>query len=276
MERRARRAVARPQRRAGGSPSNHSSQYASSEASTTSWRRGSAAASSSHSSGAVAAVGLPGKFSHSSPRRSQSTRARSGSQPFFSWGENGWLPALEGVDWARVAILWLNYPNNPTGATAPLAFYEGGGRAGPPPRVRARVRRGVLGAVLRRRPEVRAAGLATGKMLLCSTHCRSDRRCPATAPGSSRATPRSSAALKKYRPNVGVAPPEFFQRAVIAAWNDEAHVDEVRERYRAKRDAMLPALEAMGPAQRRRRRHHVFLWLEGSRRARRGVGSRRA
>ena len=26
--------------------------------------------------------------------------------------------------WARVAILWLNYPNNPTGATAPLAFYE--------------------------------------------------------------------------------------------------------------------------------------------------------
>ena len=26
--------------------------------------------------------------------------------------------------WARVAILWLNYPNNPTAATAPLAFYE--------------------------------------------------------------------------------------------------------------------------------------------------------
>ncbi|HET6551647.1 MAG TPA: aminotransferase class I/II-fold pyridoxal phosphate-dependent enzyme, partial [Solirubrobacter sp.] len=38
--------------------------------------------------------------------------------------EAGWLPELDGVDWDRVAILWLNYPNNPTGATAPLEFYE--------------------------------------------------------------------------------------------------------------------------------------------------------
>jgi acetylornithine aminotransferase len=38
--------------------------------------------------------------------------------------ENGWLPDLDGVDWSRVSILWLNYPNNPTGARAPLEFYE--------------------------------------------------------------------------------------------------------------------------------------------------------
>jgi aspartate/methionine/tyrosine aminotransferase len=48
---------------------------------------------------------------------------------------NGWLPELDGVDWSRVAILWLNYPNNPTGATAPVAVYEqGGGGARAPPR----------------------------------------------------------------------------------------------------------------------------------------------
>jgi DNA ligase-1 len=41
---------------------------------------------------------------------------------------------------------------------------------------------------------------------------------------------------------VGVAPPEFFQRAAIAAWNDDAHVAEVRARYRTKRDVLLPAL----------------------------------
>ena len=37
----------------------------------------------------------------------------------------GFLPDLDGVDdatWERTAILWLNYPNNPTGAVAPLAF----------------------------------------------------------------------------------------------------------------------------------------------------------
>ena len=26
--------------------------------------------------------------------------------------------------WERVGVLWLNYPNNPTAATAPLEFYE--------------------------------------------------------------------------------------------------------------------------------------------------------
>ena len=36
------------------------------------------------------------------------------------------------------------------------------------------------------------------------------------------------AALKRYRPNVGVAPLEFVQRAAAAAWSDEAHVEEVR------------------------------------------------
>ena len=82
--------------------------------------------------------------------------------------------------------------------------------------------------------------------------------------------PEIIAALKKYRPNVGVAPPEFFQRAAIAAWNDEAHVDEVRERYRAKRDVMLPALEALG-LRSAGGDATFFLWLEGTRRARRRV-----
>ena len=75
--------------------------------------------------------------------------------------------------------------------------------------------------------------------------------------------PELVAALKRYRPNVGVAPPEFVQLAAATAWGDEAHVDAVRDLYRAKRDVMLPALEARGL-------RHVggdatfFLWLEGA------------
>src|ERR671920_2348052 len=74
--------------------------------------------------------------------------------------------------------------------------------------------------------------------------------------------PEAIAALKRYRPNVGVAPLEMVQRAAVAAWGDEAHVDEVRDRYRAKRDVLLPVLEraglrsAGGDAP-------FFLWLEG-------------
>ena len=74
--------------------------------------------------------------------------------------------------------------------------------------------------------------------------------------------PEIVAALKRYRPNVGVAPPEFVQRAAVAAWGDEAHVDEVRERYRAKRDVAAAraggarAAHAGGDAT-------FFLWLDG-------------
>jgi aspartate/methionine/tyrosine aminotransferase len=74
------------------------------------------------------------------------------------------------------------------------------------------------------------------------------------------------AALKRYRPNVGVAPPEFIQRAAAAAWGDEAHVEDVRALYRAKRDVLLPVLEAGGL-------HHAggdatfFLWLDAGPRA---------
>jgi LL-diaminopimelate aminotransferase len=41
--------------------------------------------------------------------------------------EDGWLPRLDEIDpevAARARILWLNYPNNPTGAVADLEFFE--------------------------------------------------------------------------------------------------------------------------------------------------------
>jgi acetylornithine aminotransferase len=72
--------------------------------------------------------------------------------------------------------------------------------------------------------------------------------------------PAVIAALKRYRPNVGVAPQEFVQRAAAIAWADEDHVEGVRARYRAKRDVLVPALSAAGL-------HHAggdatfFLWL---------------
>jgi acetylornithine aminotransferase len=52
--------------------------------------------------------------------------------------------------------------------------------------------------------------------------------------------------LRSFRPTVGTAPQEFVQRASIAAWSDEAHVDAVRDIYRRKREVVLPAFEAAG------------------------------
>jgi acetylornithine aminotransferase len=172
--------------------------------------------------------------------------------------ENGWLPDLSGVDWDRVALLWLNYPNNPTGATAPLEFYEGAAEL-------AR-RHGFVVAsdeayseLYFGEPPASALQVADRTNVLAFNTLSKRSSMPGYRSGFVAGDPELIAALKRYRPNVGVAPPEIVQRAAIAAWGDEAHVDEVRERYKAKRDVMLGALalrDAGGDAS-------FFLWLEG-------------
>ena len=57
------------------------------------------------------------------------------------------------------------------------------------------------------------------------------------------AEPELIAALRSFRPNTGTAPQEFVQRASVAAWNDEAHVEEMRARYARKRELLAPLLE---------------------------------
>ncbi|RKQ87442.1 acetylornithine aminotransferase [Solirubrobacter pauli] len=176
---------------------------------------------------------------------------------------DGWLPDLDAVDWSRVAILWLNYPNNPTGATAPVAFYE---------QAAALAREhGFVLASDEAYSELYFGSAAPDSALQLSDltnvavfNTLSKRSSmPGYRAGFVAGDPDIVAALKKYRPNVGVAPPEVLQRAAIAAWNEETHVTEVRARYRAKRDLLLPALEALG-LRSAGGDASFFLWMEGS------------
>ncbi len=57
---------------------------------------------------------------------------------------------------------------------------------------------------------------------------------------------RLIAALRRFRPNVGVATPEFVQRAAIVAWNDDAHAAGQRALYAAKRELMKREFERRG------------------------------
>jgi succinyldiaminopimelate transaminase len=175
--------------------------------------------------------------------------------------ENDFLPELDGVDWDRVALLWLNYPNNPTAATAPLSLFERAAEL-------AREHGFVLASdeaysevYFGAEPPASALQLADRTNVAVFNTLSKRSSMPGYRSGFVAGDPALIAALKRYRPNVGVAPPEFVQRAAIAAWGDEAHVADVRERYRAKRDILVPALEAAGL------RHAggdatFFLWLE--------------
>jgi acetylornithine aminotransferase len=159
--------------------------------------------------------------------------------------ERGWLPDLDALP-DGLDLLWLNYPNNPTAARAPLEFLE-----------RAQHRALADGFVLAcdeayselwfdGDPPHSALELTDRRNLLVVNTLSKRSSMPGYRAGFAAGDPELIVALKKYRPNAGVTPPAFVQRAAAAAWGDEAHVEEVRERYRSKRDALLPALLDVG------------------------------
>ena len=181
----------------------------------------------------------------------------------------GFLPELDAVPaatWRDVAVLWLNYPNNPTAATAPPALYE---RAA----ALAREHDFVLASDeayseihFGGEPPVSALQLAdlSGVAVFNTLSKRSSM--PGYRSGFVAGDPRIIALLKRYRPNVGVAPQEFVQRAAIAAWGDEAHVEQVRASYRAKRELLLGVLES-GGLRSAGGAATFFLWLDAGPRA---------
>jgi succinyldiaminopimelate transaminase len=157
---------------------------------------------------------------------------------------NGFMPELGALD-ERTAIVWVNYPHNPTGAVAPLSFYEELAELAerldfviasdeayselwfdePPP------------SALQVADRSRVIVFQTLSKRSSMTGYRS---------GFVAAPPEVIAALNAYRPTVGTAPQEFVQRASVVAWDDERHVGETRARYAAKRDVLLPILAAKG------------------------------
>ena len=176
--------------------------------------------------------------------------------------EHGFLPAVDDVPdevWARAALVWLNSPNNPTGAVAPLELlarlaelarehdfvlasdeaYSELWFAEPPP------------SALQLDDLTNVVAFNTLSKRSSMTGFRS---------GFVAGDPVLVAALREYRPNVGTAPQEFVQRASVVAWRDERHVARAREAYRRKRELLLEVLvrkglrDAGGPAT-------MYLWI---------------
>lgn len=162
--------------------------------------------------------------------------------------ENGFLPDLEALapeTWARTAILWINYPNNPTGAVAPLEFLRRAAEL-------ATEHDFVLAADEAYSElwfdEPPHSALEVGDLANVLVFNTLSKRSSMTGyrSGFAAGSPRLVAALRQYRPSVGTAPQEFVQRASIVAWGDEAHVERTRESYRRKREALLPTLARKG------------------------------
>jgi acetylornithine aminotransferase len=177
--------------------------------------------------------------------------------------ENAFLPDLDTIDadtWARTAIFWINYPNNPTGAVAPLAFFER------------------LAELAAEHDFLLAADEAYTELWFDEPpHSAlevSDRSHVAIFQTLSKRSsmtgyrsgfvagpPEVVAALRQYRPSAGTAPQEFVQRASVVAWSDEDHVERTREVYRRKREVLLRALESKA-VRVAGSQATMYLWLE--------------
>ena len=162
--------------------------------------------------------------------------------------ENGFLPDLDELDehtWSRVGIFWLNYPNNPTGAVAPVELYERLADFA--------VEHDFLLAsdeayseLWFDEPPPSALQVAVRANVVVFNTLSKRSSMTGYRSGFVAAPPEVAAALKQYRPTVGSAPQEFVQRASVVAWSDEEHVARTREVYRRKRELLLGVLERRG------------------------------
>jgi LL-diaminopimelate aminotransferase len=149
---------------------------------------------------------------------------------------NGWRfdPGVVPEEvWARTAIVWLNTPHNPTGAVLPLDTIE---------RVLKLARRHgfwvasdeAYGEVFFGERPPSALQCGTENLIVFQTL---SKRSAMTGYRSGFMAGDADLldALRRFRPSVGVATPEFVQEAAVAAWNDDAHTEDQRGRYAAKR-----------------------------------------
>jgi succinyldiaminopimelate transaminase len=162
--------------------------------------------------------------------------------------KSGFLPDLDAVPeetWRRTALLWVNYPNNPTGVTAPLAFYEH-------LTALAREHDFVLASdeayteLWFDEPPVSALQLDDWTNLAVFNTLSKRSSMTGYRSGFVAGDPAIIAALKQFRPNVGTAPQEFVQRASVVAWGDEDHVERARAAYAEKRRLFLELFERVG------------------------------
>jgi succinyldiaminopimelate transaminase len=161
---------------------------------------------------------------------------------------NGFLPDLDAVDddtWRRTAILWINYPNNPTGAVAPMNFLSHVAELSAQHDFVLASDEAYTELWFDRPPHSALEVRQRGNVAVFNTLSKRSSMTGYRS-GFVAATRELTAALKQFRPTVGTAPQEFVQRASIVAWNDEAHVERARSVYRRKRETLIAVLSRKG------------------------------
>lgn len=145
---------------------------------------------------------------------------------------------------SRANLVWLNYPHNPTGRDCPDELWRAW--------VAARDAHGFLLCSDECYTEIyfgaRPRSLLEFGQRGCLVFHSLSKRSGMTAyrSGMMAGDPEVIAQLQRQRAAMGQAQTAWVQAASIAAWNDEAHVEERRAIFAAKRACMRAGLTALG------------------------------
>jgi succinyldiaminopimelate transaminase len=151
------------------------------------------------------------------------------------------LDAVDESDAARAVCLWMNTPANPTGALDDLVAAAQWARA-----------RGVTVLSDECYVEFTWDGpartvLAAGTAGVLAVHSLSKRSNLAGARvGAYAGDPELVAYLRSVRQHAGFMVPGPVQAAAVVAWDDDAHVDAQRLRYRSRLQRLQSILAAVG------------------------------
>ena len=162
--------------------------------------------------------------------------------------ENGFLPdlgALPDSVLEQTRVLWICYPNSPTGALAPLEFLRDA-------------------AALCRKHDILLASdeayselyfgdepphsaLEAGLDHVLAVFSMSKRsNMTGWRTGFVAGDPDAVRLFRKLKTNIDSGTPDFVQDAAVAALSDESHVADMRREYRVKRDLICGAFRGLG------------------------------
>jgi len=141
-------------------------------------------------------------------------------------------------------ILWINYPNNPTGATAPAEFFKEAIDFGHDNNIIVASDECYTEIYFSKKPSSILEFSREGVVAFQSLSKRSAMT--GYRIGWVAGDENVISAFKKLKTNIDSGTPAFIQDAAIAALRDEKHVEKTRNDYKQKRNILVEALASAG------------------------------
>ena len=182
------------------------------------------------------------------PPYSRGTLFAGGSSWFIPiTAENRFLPNLDSIPAhirQHARIMWINYPNSPSGAVAPVEFLRRVVEFGQKNDIIIASDEAYIDLYYGERPRSLLEFGRDGVVSFFSLSKRSAMT--GYRVGWVAGDPRVIEAFKKIKTNIDSGTATFIQDGAIASLTDDTHVEQMRREYKEKRDIMIAALVASG------------------------------